>query len=96
MIKSRRKYSKDFKIECVQYLLRFPEKSNKEIAVELGINYDLLIRWKREYEKSNENAFPGNGNPIDAELFQLKKELASVKEERDILKKALAIFSKTK
>ena len=41
-----------------------------------------------------EKSFPGKGNPRDEELFKLKRELADTKEERDILKKALAIFSK--
>lgn len=95
MSQSRRKYTKDFKLECVQYLLK-SDKTNTAIAAELGIKQDVLSRWKREYEKSSDKAFPGNGNPVEAELFQLRKELASVKEERDILKKALAIFSKTK
>jgi len=96
MSQSRRKYPKEFKLESVQYLLKSKNKSITEVAAELGIRQDVLSRWKREYEKSSDKAFPGNGNPIEAELFLLRKELSSVTQERDILKKALAIFSKTK
>ena len=92
---TRRKYDRDFKKEAVEYL----KKSGKTIsdaAAELGIKRDLLSRWQKEYDEHQEKAFPGNGNPREAELFKLRKELSDVKEERDILKKALAIFSKEK
>jgi transposase len=49
---------------------------------------------KRELNEENVRAFPGHGNPRDEELTRLRKELADVKMERDILKKAVAIFSK--
>jgi transposase len=96
MSQVRRKYTKEFKLECVHYLLKFSDRTNTEIAAELGIQQDVLSRWKREYEKSKDKAFTGNGNPVESELFQLRKELANVKMERDILKKALAIFSTEK
>ena len=51
--------------------------------------YDLV-----EYEEHEEKAFPGQGKPIEAELAALKRELADVKMERDILKKAVSVFSK--
>ena len=91
----RRKYDADFKKESLDYFLK-SGKSATTVANELGIRQDVLSRWKRESEKLNEKAFPGNGNPIESELFRLKKELADTTEERDILKKALAIFSKVK
>ena len=95
MSKSRRKYTADFKKESVEYL----NKSNKtatEVAKELGIRQDLLSRWKRELKEHQEKAFPGNGNPIEHELFLLRKQLAEANEEKEILKKALAIFSEKK
>ncbi len=90
---TRRKYTKDFKKESVDYLLRSGKKVS-EVASELGIRSELLNRWKREYEQHEEKAFPGQGNPVEAELAKLRKELADVKMERDILKKAVSIFSK--
>ena len=93
MGEKRRRYTKEFKKESIELLLR-SGKSASRIATDLGISQDLLYRWKREYETHEEKAFPGQGNPIEAELFRLKRELADVTMERDILKKAVTIFSK--
>ena len=90
MTNKRKKYSKEFKQDAVR-LYRTTDKTQEEIANDLGISKSILSKWNMEYD--NPNSFPGHGNPIDKELFELKKELANVKEERDILKKALAIFS---
>ena len=94
MGKHRRRYTKEFKQECVEYLRKNEDKTITAIAEDLGIKRDMLSRWNQEYDKHSQKAFPGNGNPRDEEIFKLKKELAEVKEERDILKKAMAIFSK--
>ena len=90
----RRTYTKEFKQESVQYLLSHPDKTITEVSESLGIRRDLLNRWKLDNEKHGDKSFPGKGNPRDEELFKLKKQLADAEEERDILKKALAIFSK--
>ena len=57
-----------------------------------------LAAWTKEFKEQGEKSFPGSGSlkPCNEELFRLRKELADVKQERDILKKAVAIFSKTK
>jgi len=89
----RRKYTKDFKKDAVEFFIR-SGKSATKVAAELGIRHELLYRWKREYEEHEEKAFPGQGNPIEAELAKLKRDLADVTMERDILKKAVRIFSK--
>lgn len=57
MSQTKRKYTKDFKVECVQYLLK-SDKTNTAVAAELGISHDVLSRWKREYKQSPEKAFP--------------------------------------
>jgi len=92
----RRVYSEEFKREAVELSMR-PDKSVKEIAENLGINAGVLTRWRREFKNGGELAFPGRGKqrltPEEEENKALKKELADVKEERDILKKAMAIFS---
>ncbi len=85
---SRRQYSKQFKVDAVELVLR-SEKSTKAIAEELGISVDLLYRWKYQYQAGKNAAFPGSGNLKDAEVDQIRKlerELRSVKEEREILK----------
>ena len=93
-MKSRRKFDKQFKIDSVELLER-SGKTTSEISENLGIRPDLLSRWRRELRDNNGKAFPGRGIPRDEELYRLKKELTDVKLERDILKKAVAIFSKT-
>ena len=93
MRKTRTKYTREFKKDAVALISR-SDKSIKKISDELGVEYNLLCRWKRESETHKEKAFPGQGNPIEEELAKLKRELLDVKEERDILKKAVAIFSK--
>jgi transposase len=56
----------------------------------------MLGNWKREYLKDQGGSFPGKGHvrPEDEELLRLRRESADLREERDILKKALAIFSR--
>lgn len=93
MSKKRRTYPPEFKKECVEYF-KSSGKKITEIASELGLRHDLLSRWVRESNDHEEKAFPGSGNPIEQELHELRKKLREVEEERDILKKAMAIFSK--
>lgn len=95
--KERRQFTREFKTEAVELLLR-SKKTGVEIARDLGIRTELLYRWKSVYLSNKENAFPGTGHlsdPEEEQIRRLERELRSVKEERDILKNALAIFSKT-
>ena len=92
-MKKRRMYDRQFKIDAVK-LLETSGKTASEVAEDLGIPRDNLSRWKREMSEDNLKAFPGQGNPRDEELTRLRKENADLKLERDILKKAVAIFSK--
>jgi len=71
-------------------------RSVRSVARDLGIHENMLHRWKAEYLEDREHAFPGKGHmkPHEEELMRLRKKLADVEEEREILKKALAIFSK--
>ena len=74
-------------------------KSSNEISRELGIPADIVRRWSREYKNSAEASFAGNGKPVmtaeQREIAQLKKALKEAEIERDILKKAVGIFSKS-
>ncbi|MCK5368627.1 MAG: transposase [Cyclobacteriaceae bacterium] len=90
---SRRKFNKEFKEDAVKFY-RTSGKTQKEVAEDLGISSNLIGRWNKEYD--SEYSFPGEGNPRDKEIFELKKQVATLKEERDILKKAMAIFSDRK
>jgi transposase len=93
-MKQRRKYDKAFKEQAIE-LLESSEKTIKEIAEEMGVDRSTLAYWRREKLLHQEKAFPGNGNARDEEVARLKRELADVKMERDILKKALGICTKT-
>jgi transposase len=94
---SRRQYSKEFKVDAVELLMR-NNKSITETAASLGIRHDLLSRWRKEYSASKATPFPGSGHmkdPEDERFRKLERELRIVTEEREILKKALAVFSRT-
>ncbi len=95
MTKARKKYTKEFKTESVEYLLKSGKKIT-EVSKSLGIEYWLLSRWKIAYLKSGKKAFAGKPDftPEQLEIKRLKKELEDAKMEKDILKKAMAIFSK--
>ena len=94
-MEERRKYDRQFKIEAVRLVTEDGRKAT-EVARNLGIHVNLIYLWKKQLSEDPAEAFPGLGNlkSSDAELRKLQRELADVKEERDILKKALAIFSK--
>ena len=91
----RRRFDKEFKLEAVRLVVE-EGRPVAEVSRGLGIHENLLHVWKRRYKEDMIDPFPGKGRlrPADDELRRLKKELADVKQERDILKKALAIFSK--
>ena len=93
--RTRRKFGKEFKIEAVKLVTERGMKVT-EVSRDLGISKELLYRWKSDYEQHGSLSFPGEGNlkPEDEDLRNLRRELSNVKEERDILKKAIAIFSK--
>jgi len=95
MEKVKRTFDKEFKINTVKLILS-KQKRISELSRELGINENTLHLWKQKYLKDADEAFPGKGQqtPIDSELTRLKRENRVLKEERDILKKALGIFSK--
>jgi transposase len=95
MATERRQYDKEFKLHAVRLSLE-KGKSVASVSKDLGIAENNLWRWREQYAKSGEKAFPGTGHlePDTAELVRLRRELKKVTEERDILKKALAFFSR--
>ena len=95
--RSIRNYDKEFKLNAVKLCLE-SGRNSKAISSELGIPSSTLVGWVKEHEKSGLESFPGKGHvkQSDAEVVQLRKELLIAREERDILKKALGIFSSIK
>lgn len=91
------KYSREFKLDALNLLQE--GKSISELSKSLGISVNTLCTWRRRYQLHGDKAFQGPGirlpkNEQQEELRRLKKEVSELKMERDILKKALSIFSK--
>jgi len=97
-VQNRRKYDSEFKRNAV-LLTEEPGRTVREIAENLGINSDLIYRWRRQQRDNGELAFPGHGKmaltPDQKRVRELEKKLKDTEMERDILKKAMAIFSRT-
>ena len=94
MGKSRRGFTKEFKIDAVKLVTEQGYKIS-EAARNLGINPSVLRRWKDQIENEGTKAFPGKGymSPEKEELNRLRKEVKRLQMERDILKKATAFFA---
>jgi len=92
-----RNYDREFKLNAVK-LHKNSGKKAREISKDLGVPESTFCIWVKEYRKNGENSFRGSGNikSSNEELYKLKKELKDAQMERDILKKALAIFSQKK
>ena len=94
----RRKYDEDFKRDAVAMVIR-SGKSSAEVGKELGINGNMLARCKQEHLAKMDQccgSLPESGmkpSEVEAENRRLRRELAYVSEQRDILKKAISIFS---
>lgn len=97
-VQQRRKYDPEFKKNAV-LLAEEPGRSVSDVAENLGIKVDLLYRWRRQFRDNKEIAFPGHGKMALTEeqkrIRDLERKLKDAEMERDILKKAMAIFSKT-
>lgn len=93
-----RTYTKEFKMEALE-LLKRGNKSSAQIERELGITDGLLLKWRDRYQVKVSDGHESQLEPSDmeaakAEIRRLKRELANVEEEREILKKVLNIFSR--
>ena len=92
---SRRSFTKEFKIETVK-MATGNNTSVNQVAQDMGIHPNTLYRWVKQFSDKPEAAFPGKGLLVSSEaetIRQLKRENERLKMERDILKKAMAIFS---
>ena len=88
----RRQYSSEFKREAV-HLVTQGGVGIAQAARDLGLNDNMISRWKKEAEQNGQRAFPGQGHPQDEELSRLRRENEVLRQEREILKKAISIFS---
>lgn len=88
----RRQYDEEFKREAVR-LTYEPDRTVAGVARDLGMNENNLWRWRKQFGESKAKG-NGTGESAEQELKRLRRQLARVTEERDILKKALSVFSR--
>lgn len=91
----RRKFSREFKLEAVK-LVRERGVSAAQAARDLDVHENVLRKWIKEFGPDPTQAFPSHGQmkPEQLEIARLKREVAKLKAERDILKKAAAFFAR--
>jgi len=96
MQKTQRTFTREFKVEAVK-LAQSSHKPLAQIARDLGIADSTLSRWRQRFTEHGEQAFPGSGHqlPQEEEIRRLQRENELLRQERDILKKALGIFSRS-
>ena len=93
-MRKRRSFSQEFKIEAVGMVVK-QGRDLFQVCEDLEIRPDMLRKWIRKFEDEGKQAFPGSGHlkPEDEENRRLRRENERLRMERDILKKAVAIFS---
>ena len=91
----RRKFSREFKLEAVKLVVE-RGVGFAQAARDLDLHVNVLRKWVREQAADPVQAFPGKGQmkPEQLEIDRLRKEVAKLKAERDILKKATAYFAR--
>ena len=91
----RRKFGRECKLEAVR-LVKDRGVSVAQAARDLDLHENVLRKWVREVSGDPQHAFPGHGElkPQQCEIDRLRKEVAKLKAERDILKKAAAFFAR--
>ena len=97
MTRQRNKFTREQKLEAVRQI-EDGEKTLSEVSRDFGVATSSVSAWRTQWRKQGADAFPGHGNhgsrDKDKEIAQLRRELVSVKEDNEILKKAAACFAK--
>jgi transposase len=90
----RRKFTKEFKQQACRLVVDQGQKRSETATRNLGVSESVLGRWVRQYKAYGVVSFPGSGRmlPLEEELRRTQRELARVKMEREILKKAITFF----
>ncbi len=96
MRQPQRTFTRELKVEAVE-LVQASKKPLAHIARDWGISDSALHHWCKQFSEHGEQAFPGSGHqtPQEEEIRQLKRENDLLRQERDILKKAIGIFSRS-
>ena len=95
MAKQQKTYTREFKLEAVQ-LVKSSGKPMSHIARDLGVSDSALYHWCKQLSDQGEHAFAGSGHQTAEleEIRRLKRELEVTRQERDILKKVVGIYSR--
>jgi transposase len=95
MVRTKKTYDREYKLEVLE-LVKSSGKNMQELERELGLGSGVISRWRKEVEQEGEQAFPGKGYQVveDERMRQLERENAVLRQERDILKKVVEIFSR--
>ncbi len=93
----RRQFDRDFKVDAVRLVTQGGQRLS-DVARQVGVTPKMLSQWRRQLEQHStpEQAFVGPGNDREGEVKQLKRRIALLEMERDILKKAIGIFAEPK
>ena len=93
MVKRRKQYTESFKKDAVK-LVESSSKSKAQIARDLDVSESVLYRWINQYGQTKAKEQDGDGQQAqEQELRRLRRENETLRQERDILKKAISIFS---
>ena len=94
---ARRQFDRDFKVDAVRLVTEGGQRLS-DVARQVGVTPKMLSQWQRQLEQhaTPEKAFVGPGNDREGEVKQLKRRIALLEMERDILKKAIGIFAEPK
>lgn len=92
---AKRRFTREFKLEAVK-LVKKRGASMSQASRDLDIHLNVLPKWVKDVEANPAEAFPRQGQmkADQAEIAKLRKEVAKLKLERDIVKKAAAYFAK--
>jgi transposase len=93
--KVQKVYTKEFKEEAVK-LVQSSGKSAAQVARDLGVSDSAIYLWQKQLAEKGSDAFPGTGHQseLEEENRRLRRELETARQERDILKKVVSIFSR--
>jgi transposase len=93
--KKRKKHPEEFKREAVRLLEGRGERTVADVAASLGVAENLLHSWKRKYGSAAEQVRKERGGETpEEELKRLRREVTQLKQERDVLKKSVAVFAR--
>jgi len=92
--RERRHHTREFKLEAVR-LASLGDKTKAKVARELGIRVNQLRQWRLDFEEEERNGVPKQElAAAEQDVGKLRREIASLREENDILKKAAIYFAK--